>query len=94
MTLPQKTSSCGESKNTTLQREVSCSNMNDLVAMAAEWCSFVDTVRLRRLSTRCLQTLCDWPFQQSVLQLDEEVWESSSSEWDRYMNERIPSPEM
>ena len=65
--------------------------MDDLVAMAAEWCSFVDTVRLRRLSTRCLQTLCDWPFQQSVLQLDEEVWESSSSEWDWYMNDRVPS---
>ena len=92
--LLRKTASCGENKNTTLQREVSCSNMDDMVSMAAEWCSFADTARLRRVSTRCLQTLCDWPFQQLVLQLDEKIWESSSREWDWYMNERILSPEM
>ena len=68
--------------------------MDDLVAMAAEWCSSADTVRQRRVSTRCLQTLCDYPFQQLVLQLDREVWESGSSEWDWYTYERVPSPEI
>ena len=65
--------------------------MDDVVAMAAEWRSFVDAARLRSVSTRFFQTLCDWPFQQFLLQLDEEVWESRSSEW--VLNQRIPSPE-
>ena len=39
-------------------------------------------------------TLCDWLFKQLVLQLDGEVWESSSNELDCHINERVPSPEM
>ena len=69
-----------------------CSSMDDVVAMVAEWCSFADTARLRSVSTRCFKTLCDWPLQQILLQLDEEVWESRSSEW--VLNHRIPSHEL
>ena len=52
-----------DSKNTTLQREVSRSKTEHLVAMAAEWWPLngvpLQTARPRRVSTRCLQTLCD-----------------------------------
>ena len=40
--------------------------MDDFVAMVAELCSFADTARLRRVSTRCLWLLDDWPFQQMI----------------------------
>ena len=50
---------CGGSESTTLQlKKFVLKKMDDLVAMAAEWCSFVDIARLRRLSTRCLRLLC------------------------------------
>ena len=45
------------------------------------------------MSTRCLRSLCDLPFQQILEQLDGDAWESISDEWDRYVNEMVPSPE-
>ena len=85
---------CGESKNITLQLENFVLKNDDLVAVAVEWCSFADIARLRRASTRCLSSLCDWPFQQISEQLDGDAWESVSDKCNRYMNEKGSSLEI